>query len=373
MSELAELYAIFLALYAFECCTWVPRRSVGVMAMTGRWWLRRAWRPNPGWRVSLVLGTPWPPLTPPFVTEPLPFALGPDGITLWEADGAFVPWGAAGPFRAEGARLEGAGSATITMATRRGAAALAAALEELRQLPAKKRTAAILQLLDSRFDSAEAGDRIAQFKRDVRFLRVCSNLLWVSVFGGLAAVVAVQAAILLLPLAVLVFGFSVLNAVAFARTLRRLSWLQGKLAPDQSKRLVVYLSPISSVRAADLMARELLGDLDPLAAAGALATPSMLAAFVRPQFAALRLQRRTPAPGGEADHDWWRDQVGQRIERMCRQRGLEALLAPPPRESKEVEVYCPSCLAQFGLNRTGDLCPSDGCAEIPLQPYDPVL
>ena len=370
MSELAELYAILLVLYAFECCAWVPRRAVGVMAMTGRWWLRQAWRPNPSWSISLVLGTPWPPLTPPLITEPLPFALGPDGITLWESGGAFVPWDQAGPFRAKGVRLEGAGEGLVTMATRRGAAVLAAALESLRQLPAKRRPAAVERLLDSRFDAAQAGERLRQFQHDVRSLRVCANLLWVSVFVGLAAVVAVRAAVLLLPLAVLVFGFSVLSAVILSRTLRRLTWLQGALAPDRSKRLVAFLSPISGVRATDLIARELLGDLEPLAVAAALVAPGALAAFARPSLAALRLQQRAPAPGGESDQVWWREQIGKRIERILREKGLDpqTLLSPPARESNQIEAFCPSCLAQYGSTRGSDLCPS--CESIPLQPYD---
>jgi hypothetical protein len=370
LNELAELYAILVALYAFECCTWVTRRTVGVMAMTGRWWLRRAWRPNPSWSVSLVLGTPWPPLTPPLITEPLPFALGPDGITLWETGGAFVPWDRAGPFRAKGVRLEGAGDGWVTMATRRGAVALAVALESLRQLPGQRRPSAIEKFLDSRFDVAAAGERLRQFQREVRSLRVCANLLWVSVFVGLAAVVAVRAAVLLLPLAVLVFGFSVLNAVVLSRTLRRLTWLQGALAPDRSKRLAAFLSPISGVRATDLIARELVGDLEPLAVAAALVAPGALAAFARPQLAALRLQQRTPAPGGESDQVWWRQQIGKRIERILREKDLDpqTLLSPPARESNQVEAWCPSCLAQYDSGRNGDLCPS--CESIPLQPYN---
>lgn len=340
------------------------------MAMTGRWWLRRAWRPNPSWSVSLVLGTPWPPLTPPLITEPLPFTLGPDGITLWETGGAFFPWGQAGPFRAKGVRLEGAGEGSVTMATRRGAAALAAVLEGLRQLPAKRRPAAIEEFLDSRFDVAMAGERLRQFQLEVRSLRVCANLLWVSVFVGLAAVVAVQAAVLLLPLAVLVLGLSVLNAVVLARTLRRLTWLQGDRAPDRSKRLVAFLSPIAGVRAPDLIARELLGDLDPIAVAAALVGPGPLAKFARPQLAVLRLQQRAPASGGESDQVWWREQIGKRIERILREKGLDpqTLRSPPARESDQIEAWCPSCLAQYGSSHSGDLCPS--CESIPLQPYD---
>ena len=37
MSELAELYLLFLVLYLFECLAWVPRRTVGFFAFAGRW------------------------------------------------------------------------------------------------------------------------------------------------------------------------------------------------------------------------------------------------------------------------------------------------------------------------------------------------
>jgi hypothetical protein len=372
LSDLAELYAILLVLYLFECCAWVPRRSVGLYCLAGRWRARRAWRPNPSWSRSVVFGTPWPPLTSPLLTDPLPFVLGPDGITLCDG-GGFVPWEKAGPFAAVGKRLEGLAGQVVTLATRRGAAALAAGLEEVRQLSQQKRSAALGRLLDTRFDAREPGQRLALFNREVRFLRVSANLLWVCMFLGLAGVLAVGAPLLVLPLAFLALLLSGFNAVVFLRTLRKLSALPREWGPDRSKRLVAILSPVSSVRAADLIARELVGDLEPLAVAAALIPASTLAALARPHLATLRFQKLASPPGGQDDQRWWRDQVGQRVERVLRDRGLDpqALLAPPARDNSTVQAWCPSCLAQFGPGRNASgLCPGDTCPSIPLLLFD---
>jgi hypothetical protein len=60
------------------------------------------------------------------------------------------------------------------------------------------------------------------------------------------------------------------------------------------------------------------------------------------------------------------------MERVLVQKNvnLDALLAPPAREGKHAETYCPSCLAQFESGRkAGEPCPNDSCPDVPLRAF----
>lgn len=376
MSELAELYAIFLVLYLFECCAWVPRRSIGIVRILGRWRARRAWRPSANVKSSVCFGAPWPPLGSALLTDPLPVVLGPDGIAGAREDGVdgawFTPWADLGPVRADGTLVEGVGPVPLRFASRRGAASLAHALESLRCLTPKKRATAIERYLDARYEVATVGQHLHEALRELRGLRISANLLWLGLFGGLGAVVATGGVWLLVPVALLVLIFWVIHAFMLRRTWRRLTCLPAEFAPESNKRWVALLSPLAGVRAADLVMRELVGDLEPVAVAAALVAPDGLRAFSRPWLATLIMQRVNPAPGAQADSEWWRKQSVLRTEKVLRDAGLDpqVLLAPPARDCEQMRSWCPHCLAQFERS-AGEPCPGDACPAIVLQGFSP--
>jgi hypothetical protein len=364
LTDLGELYLFFLVLYLFECLAWVPRRSVGFYTWAGRWRARAAFRPNSGWLLSVVLGKPWPPLAPPWFAEPLPFALDPTGITLVETNQRHVGWDALGPVRTRGHRIE-ANQFSISTGSRNTAAALATTLENVRTLPANKRESELRKFLDRRYDVELPRIRQQQFAKTVRVVRVLSNALWLSLFGGLGvAVLSHNMAHLLL-----VAGLSLVlwpaNSVAFALCLRKLAWLSAGEKPDRSKSWVALLSPISGVRAVDMVAREVWADLEPLAVAAALLSPTDLSTFVRPLLVVTE---------SRADDVliWWRAENRQRIERILEAKAIHLadLLAEPPRENDRVQAYCPACLAQFArAPDCSQYCPSERCVKVPLRRF----
>ena len=155
------------------------------------------------------------------------------------------------------------------------------------------------------------------------------------------------------------------NSVAFALCLRRLGWLCTGNKPDRSKRWVAYLSPISGVRAVDMVAREAWADLEPIAVAAALFSPADLSTFVRPLLVATE-------PRADDILVWWRSEIRRRIERVLEKKTIQvaALLAEPPRENDRVQTYCPACLAQFADTPEHlQYCPSERCVEIPLRRF----
>jgi hypothetical protein len=361
LTDLGELYLVFLVLYLLECLAWVPRRSVGFYTWAGRWRARAAFRPNSGWSISVVLGKPWPPLAPPWFAEPLPFALDPTGVTLVETDQRHVSWDALGATRAHGHRIE-AGALSIGTGSRTTAAALAAMLEDVRTAPAKKREMELRKFLDRRYDVELPKIRQQQFAKTVRVVRVFSTALWLSLFGGLGIALLSRNMAHLLLVAVLSLVLWPANSVAFALCLRKLGWLPTGDRPDRSKRWVAFLSPISSVRAIDMVAREAWADLDPLAVAAALLSPADLSTFARPLLVATE-------PRPEDALAWWRAENRQRIERVLAQRTIQVrdLLTEPPRESDRVQSYCPACLAQFA--DAPEHCPNERCVEVPLRRF----
>ena len=367
MSELAELYLLFGVLYLFECLAWVPRRSVGFFAFAGRWRGRMAFRPNAGWSVSVVFGKPWPPLSPPWLAEPLPLALDPQGITLIESDKRRLAWEDMEPVSARGHRVESGGLVLATLASRKGTAALAEALDKTRTSPAKKREALLRQFLDARFDPDAPLARHKEFQASVRVLRAFSIALWLAMFGGLGVAVFTHSMLVLLASAAMSLLLWPIHSVVFYFTLRKLAttWLPRAQRPDLSKRLVAMLSPISAVRGVDMLAREVWANLDPMTVAMALLSPQDLTRFARPFVVAMQAREND-------DLAWWRAETRQRMEGVLAKKNVDvaALLAPPEREGDHVQTYCPSCQAQYESGRKpGEPCPNDSCPDVLLRAF----
>ena len=368
MGELPELYALFLILYLVECLAWVPRRAVGFFSLAARWRGRLAFRPNASWSVAVVFGKPWPPLSPPWIAEPLPFAIDPSGITLLETDKRHLTWEDLEQVSARGHRVESGDLLLATIASRTGAAVLAESLEKTRTLPAKKREAGLRKFLDARFDLDAPLDRQKKFQSSVRVLRVCSNALWLGLFGGLGVAVFTHSMLVLLGAAALSLLLWPINSVVFYLTVRKLAttWLPRAHGPDLSKRLVAMLSPISGVRAVDMLAREVWANLDPMTVAAALLSPKDLPGFARPFVVAMQAREHD-------DVAWWREETRQRMERVLAKKNVDmaALFSPPARDGDHAETFCPSCLAQYESGRkAGELCPNETCPDVPLRAFD---
>lgn len=113
------------------------------------------------------------------------------------------------------------------------------------------------------------------------------------------------------------------------------------------------------------MARELAGDLDPLAVAAPLVTAAELRAFGRARLVELKFRRPDDdhagsTAGAEADRAWWQRELLKRVERTLRDHDVDpdALLAEPARDGDDMVAWCPRCLAQYRAAAE----PSRGCA-----------
>jgi len=379
VSELAELYVVFALIYLFECSEVVPRRALGFVPWLGGWRVRRPFAPNPAWRRGLVFGEPWPPLAPALVTESVPLIVGPDGIGTGVGgsgvgDARFVAWGDVHDVTAHGVRLLVNGEPVATLATRRGARALAQAFGGLAQAPRDQRATRLARWLDDRFDVAAARARLPVLLRQTRALRIAANVLWAGLFVGLPALLWTRLAYLLwLPVAgVTVLAWLVAGGL-FVRALRRSSWLDRGLRPDLAKRITAVASPLATVRAADHIARELCGDLDPLAVAAALLPPAGLQRLGRSLLCDLRFRdAEDVARGSDDDVRWLRAETLARVERTLRACDIDpqSLLAAPARDA-DMAAWCPACLAQYrDVSEPRATCANVACRGIALCGFD---
>jgi hypothetical protein len=373
VSDLAELYLVLVAIYAFECAAFVPRRALGLVRRFGRWRMRPTFAPSAGWLRGFVFGEPWPPLSPVLATEPLPLVIGPDGLyALADGDLAHVhmPWEKVERIAAEGARLLVNGKVAAVLATRVGARALAAAFDGLAAQPRSEREIRLRRWLDARFGGTTLPARLAPMWRGTRAVRVAATVLWVTVFVGLPVLLWTPLAALFLAVGVVAVAAWITAAVLFELALRRGRWLPGGLRPDLAKRIAAVASPLATMRACDHLARELAGDLDPLAAAAPLVPASELRAVGRTRLVDLRHRRGDDPPeGGEADRGWWHRETLARVEQTLRDRGIDpdALLAQPAPDGTDVIAWCPCCLAQYrGGDEARRACANGGCGGVVL-------
>jgi hypothetical protein len=174
----------------------------------------------------------------------------------------------------------------------------------------------------------EVVDRIDRFYEVVEPLRVACNSLWIFVFGLAPVIVfwrglaGTWPELLLLGLAFL--GFTL---VVFWRGHRRL--YPEARGERRSKTILMGVSPLGAIRAADHLSHRLLAGAHPLVAAVALC----------PREEAVRLARWLYfAPDGQ-DPD---------VRRYLESSDLwDAVAAPPRLEEMGAAAFCPRCHAQY--------------------------
>jgi hypothetical protein len=374
VSEALELLLLVLALYVFECAQWTPLGAVGFHALLPGWWRRvRPWAAGPSWGRGAILGAPWPPLSPPLICEPLPLGLGPKGIGLRGDEPRWLSWEEVGEVSFHDRDLFLDGKLVARLATRRLTQLLGRLVREVADLKPAKRAARLKRLLEARHDEKACRPRLAAFGARVRPLLVAASLLWLTIFVGVPLVVWTPLTVFWLELAALALLAWIASAIAFRLTLGGLDWLDRAGWPDGTHRFLAMASPLSSMRAADLLGRELCADLDPLAAAAALLPAARFGELAR--HALLDLDEAEAASSGDSpaaeDARWLIAEQRACLLALLERRDLHAeqLLAPPGPEDDRVQSWCPRCRSQY---LQGETCPGSSCGRRKLVPFQRV-
>lgn len=367
MTELLELAALLAVIYLLDCLVVVQRPALGLMRFSGRWILQRPRRINRAWNWGMLIGLPIPPLSPIFLLEPLPVALGPDGLSSTLRGPTFLRWADITAVTTKDKFVRINGRDVAALATRRGAHALAARLRQLRSLTAPERTAQLEHDIDAQLSAEAVRARLASFAAETRWLALATNVLWLSLCGALLVLIRFPSLKVLVLFAVT--GSSAWGAAVWLmERIVRTRWVEASGRPGASKRIQNAITPLSAIRSRDLLARELLGDLDPLAAAAAVLSASQLQAAARARFVALRYGPRTALAEAAETESWWRQRMLAAIERLLQARGIDpsCFTSPPARQSEDVVAWCPNCLSQYGLTTDRLSCTNEVCEEMPL-------
>jgi len=179
---------------------------------------------------------------------------------------------------------------------------------------------------------AEALARVRAFAQETQALRFYTTMTWLVVFGGGALLVwwpHMTTWSVLAPAAVMWLGI-VTEAIRLQRAAPR------HLRVAWTDLIVTLASPLSAMRAHDVLARPAFVDLDPVALAAAVLPREVAAQVVGRALARSRVF-------GQGD--------GPALEALARDAGLDpqVLLAAPSPEGPSALSFCPICRAQFVL------------------------
>lgn len=382
MSATTELLAILSALYLYECLQIVPLASVAFQAL----WPGRFQRLRPSALGllkgrAMLLGMPLPPLGTLHVTEHWPLALGPEGVALEReasgkglgkdegqeaGTGTAVSWDALGPVKVDGAVVHVGSLPPLRMASEGGARAFAAFLRETGACKEKERGARIERALAGRFDVAAVRERRRQYRRSTWALRLCTNLLFLTIFAGVPFIVFTELGTRWYAILGVALAAWLLTPWFLRRALKacfaRADW------PPMSRQVALLVSPVSAIRAPDLVAQHLLAEFDPLAVAAVLLGRERFAELVREELAELLYGIPTPGEVEDETRRWFHERRRRAVQRLAKEQGvdLEGLFQPPPREDEGCRTFCPRCRAQYVL--TEGVCAS--CQDLRLLPLD---
>jgi len=365
MTDVLALFAVLFGVYLLQCIAWI--RSGGV-AFRVDWKLRG--KPvrrflSVGREYQLFFLNPLSPLAGAVVCQPIPeiridLRGKPDHqqtlercsepvITLRE--------GQKEAFHAAGRDILAAETLVYTAHSNTFANVLVKFLETLRRTRTSEWSRVFRREYEKMLDASRLASRLSEYRLHSGFLRTTTFLVFVSVFG-------------ITPLEIRIFGLGRVwpfLAAYLVLTLACTSWgflrAQKAIYPGQTEgrwqhALTFALSPLSAMRANDILLRDLFCSFHPLAVARMIMTHREFQVEAERELRHLTYSRRSTSSGEE---------LQLAIEAFLRDSGLKPneLLKPPPRESANSYAYCPLCLSQFVIDQ-GE-CPD--CPGVQLEKY----
>lgn len=361
MTDAEALLALLAVLYLFECAVLVAPGAVLLRAsFPGRFRVVSPAALTARWKGAAALAPPLPPLGTTLVAEPWPLAPTDEGLASLEVPSFAVPWPEVLRIRRRGDELGLDGRVLARTSTRRAASSFLATARRLADAAPAGRAELLDGALRAHLDPAAVRERLAAFRPHARALLFAENALWLGLFAG-------GPLLLWSPLAAEWPRVLAWCGVSFAAA----AWLALRAAkavlppdarPSVAQRVALVLSPLSTLRAHDVLARELAPDLHPLAHALALAPREDVARLARDTLAALRWPGAAAADPAAP----FRDRLFAAASRVLREHGHDPdqLLAPPSEADPGAVAFCPRCLAQFRRSEG----PCSTCAGVGLLP-----
>ena len=381
MTEGQTLLLILILVYLTDCLIWVKRESV---AFVGNW--RGSWRLRvpPSWAGNanggILLLNPVPPAGRVFLSHLVPISISPSGVCAYNLQtlpsearspaqtGQFLSFNKIESASVDGVYLLVNKERFAKCATARQAKALASLIPELTKASASKRERIARAWISKQFAIDEATARLRESEKVIEPIRELSLILFLFLFVVTPILVMNFALLsLVIPVAVVMFIMAIVIGVMFQRAHKQFFPNEGTERFESLAKMV--LCPPVSIRAPDLLTRNLLSDFSPIVLAELLGE-ARERQFVRAFILDLQypLGHEVADDTAEQTMRWTAEQqLAICLEQMKGGRYLkrEELEAPSQREENSIS-YCPRCRCQFVV-RDGECpdCPGVGLVVFP--------
>ena len=364
MTDLELLFLVLAVLYLWECTCWVRKGAVGFQT-----WLGVHWRiAHPGTvlgnaRGGFILANPLPPLGTLLLGYQQPVSVSKQGVLAFVSPGVnpggrppqsgnWLPWGQVQKIQPGGKKVLINGREFLRTASPGFAAQLAGQLRTLQELNAARREGAIRQLISDSLDTKALENRWNEFQKQTAGLRAVASLLFIYLFVG--APLIIRSFSLQRTWVALLLGILACTCPASFFFRRAHKQLYPKMEDERfTHLLLVLLSPVSAIRACDMLSRPLFEAFHPLALARVFCAKEQFREFARN----LLLEMRHPSlplfpatePAAAQTEQQSRTLLRSEIEKFIERAGLvpDELLQPPAPTDETCRSYCPRCRAQF--------------------------
>ena len=382
MSPTEELLVAAAVFYVLECVALLPRWVL----LAQSWWpgrfLIRLVENAPGtWTSAMAFLAPLPPLGTSFVLDFWPMAVSPDGLSGGRVQrlgapavrhgalsGGFVRFEDVESIEVLGPVLRINGADFATCASETAAVRWRDFLEDVAHAPQAERAKRIQAAIDDGLDVQRTRESIASIRSTLFPVRLACNMLFVYVLVYCPIVIWQQGLSatwkMLLVALVPLWMLCVWMFYGAHRSL-----YPGEVGERVKRTLIIGVTPLSAIRAGDVLSRHALANDHPLAVSAVLqddTTHRRLAAQVYADL--LHPTQVDTEPDAHEVEAWLRDRIFEATQRCLATAGIEPadLALPPQPEHISSQTYCPRCQTQCE-QAEGD-CPL--CPGVPLVAFD---
>ena len=362
IGEGETLLLILILLYLSECLIWVKRESVAFVSAWGRRWrlaVPPSWLGNASGGILFL--NPWPPSGRVFLSHLSPISISPSGICAFNLQ--TLPSEAGSPYQsgqfwafnkikdagADGAYLIINNEKFTKCATSKQARALAKLIGPIAKASGSKRESMARTWVVKQFATDEAAALLKESEQLIKPVQQMGVILFLFLFVFTPSVAfAFGLSSLIIPVAVVMVVLAVEIAILFHRAHKKLYPAESSERLESLVKMI--LCPPVSIRAADILTRNLLAEYSPIVLASVL-PGSGEQQFVRGVILDLKHPLRHEISEAEAEQAiaWTaNEQLNVCLEQVKKGRYLkpEELLAPTQREENSIS-YCPRCRCQF--------------------------
>ena len=383
MNELELLFLVLVCLYGWECLCWLKRGSVGFVT-----WLGQNWRAvHPGTLAGnqhggFVLAPPLPPLGNLLTGNQFPLSLSAEGVLGFVASnvnpgwrpqqtGRFFRFDEIKSIEAKGKKLLINGKLLIKTTSPALALHVGRKVKPFAAVPLPQRASAIEKVFRETFDTEAIKKRWREFQKQTAVMRWLVNVLFGYLFV-LTPVMVTHFGLKQTWIRLLIGLFALTTAIAILFRRAHKAFYPEAEEERFTHFLSVLLSPVTCIRALDILSRHSLETFHPLAIARVLCSPEQFhelagKALRDVHFPALPVCPLSQ-PGAAATEQESRAVLRKTMEAFLRQGKIDPgeLIGPPKPLDETCRAYCPRCHAQF--TRSDGSC-SD-CGGMPLKSFE---